>query len=99
MIFTYRSLGWICRYCHSFVEVTAHSNLPNTQTCMACHTQVQKDRSLAPIRASWKTGEPVEWVQIHRSPDYVFYNHAAHVNRATDPAIHMRRVIVENVVR
>ncbi len=75
-------LGMDCRYCHSFVDVAAHSNLPNTQTCMACHTQVQKENpKLAPIRASWKTGQPVEWVQIHRTPDYVFYNHAAHVNR------------------
>ena len=28
-------LGMDCRYCHSFVEVAAHSNLPTTQTCMA----------------------------------------------------------------
>lgn len=75
-------LGMDCRYCHSFVDVAAHSNLPNTQTCMACHTQVQKENpKLEPLRASWKTGQPVQWVQIHRSPDYVFYNHAAHVNR------------------
>ena len=71
-----------CRYCHSFVEMAAHSNVPNTQTCMNCHTQVQKDNpKLEPVRASWKTGEPIEWVQIHRTPDYVFYNHSAHVNR------------------
>ncbi len=75
-------LGMDCRYCHSFVDQAAHSNLPNTQTCMACHTQVQKENpKLEPVRASWKTGQPIEWVQIHRSPDYVYYNHAAHVNR------------------
>ena len=33
------------------------------------------------MRASWKTGQPVEWVWLHRTPDYVYYNHAAHVNR------------------
>ena len=75
-------LGMDCRYCHSFVETAAHSNLPTTQTCMNCHTQVQKDNpKLEPVRASWKTGRPIEWVQLHRSPDYVFYNHSAHVNR------------------
>jgi hypothetical protein len=75
-------LGMDCRYCHSFVDVAAHSNVPPTQTCMACHSQVQKDNpKLEPVRASWKTGEPINWVWIHRSPDYVFYNHAAHVNR------------------
>ena len=75
-------LGMDCRYCHSFVDVAAHSNLPNTQTCMNCHSQVQKDNpKLEPVRASWKTGNPIEWVQLHRTPDYVFYNHSAHVNR------------------
>jgi hypothetical protein len=33
------------------------------------------------VRGSWKTGNPIEWVHIHRTPDYVFYNHSAHVNR------------------
>src|SRR5881227_315448 len=35
-------LGMDCRYCHSFVEVAAQSNVPNTATCMNCHTQVEK---------------------------------------------------------
>ena len=53
-------LGMDCRYCHSFVEVAAHSNVPDTQICMNCHTQVQKDNpKLEPVRASWKTGQPV----------------------------------------
>ncbi len=75
-------LGLDCRYCHSFVEVAAHSNVPNTQTCMNCHSHVQKDNpKLQPIRDSWKTGKPVEWVQIHKTPDYVYFNHSVHVNR------------------
>ena len=75
-------LGMDCRYCHSFVEVAAQSNVPNTQTCMNCHSQVQKDNpKLEPVRESWKTGKPIEWVWLHRTPDYVFYDHSAHVNR------------------
>ena len=75
-------LGMDCRYCHSFVEVAAHSNVPNTQTCMNCHSQVQKDNpKLEPVRQSWKSGKPIEWVWLHRSVDYVFYDHSAHVNR------------------
>lgn len=75
-------LGMDCRYCHSFVEVAAHSNVPNTQTCMNCHSQVQKDNpKLAQVRESWTTGKPIEWVQIHKTPDYVYFNHSAHVNR------------------
>jgi hypothetical protein len=75
-------LGMDCRYCHSFVEVAAHSNVPTTQVCMNCHSQVQKDNpKLQPIMDSWRSGKPVEWVQIHKTPDYVYFNHSVHVNR------------------
>lgn len=75
-------LGLDCRYCHSFVEVAAHSNVPNTQTCMNCHSQVQKENpKLKPVHDSWNTGKPIEWVQIHKTPDYVYFNHSVHVNR------------------
>src|SRR6266436_3782895 len=76
-------LGMDCRYCHSFVEVAAQSNVPNTQVCMNCHTQVAKDNpKLEPVRASWKTGDPIDWVWIHRTVDYVYYNHSADVKPA-----------------
>ena len=75
-------LGLDCRYCHSYVEVSGHSNFPATQTCMNCHRQVQKDNpKLQPIRDSWATGTPVAWVKIHNVPDYAYFNHSAHVNR------------------
>ena len=75
-------LGMDCRYCHSFVEVASHSNVPTTQTCMACHTQIKADSpKLAAVRESWKTGQPVNWVRIHQVPDYTYFNHAVHVNR------------------
>ncbi len=79
-------LGMDCRYCHSFVEVASHSNLPSSQTCMACHTQVKPDSpKLDAVRAAWNKGAgdgpPVNWVQIHRLPGYTYFNHAAHVNR------------------
>ncbi|MEQ1860580.1 MAG: cytochrome c3 family protein [Chthoniobacteraceae bacterium] len=75
-------LGMDCRYCHSFVEVAAHSNIPTTQVCMNCHAQVQpQNPKLAPVRESWQTGKPIAWTQVHKSPDYVYFNHAAHVNR------------------
>jgi hypothetical protein len=77
-----KQMGMDCRYCHSFVEVAAHSNVPTTQVCMNCHLQVQKDNpKLQAVRDSWKTGKPVEWVQIHKTPDYAYFNHSAHVNR------------------
>jgi hypothetical protein len=75
-------LGMDCRYCHSFVEVSSHSNVPTTQTCMNCHSQVAKESAkLEPVRRSWTTGVPIKWVKVHRAPDYVYFNHSVHVNR------------------
>ena len=75
-------LGMDCRYCHSFVEESPHSNIPTTQTCLNCHSQIQKDNpKLAPVRESAETGEPIDWVQVHQTPDYVYFNHSVHVAR------------------
>ena len=75
-------LGLDCRYCHSYVEVSSHSNVPNTQTCMNCHKAIKSNSpKLQAVRDSWQTGQPVEWVRIHRVPDYAYFNHSAHVNR------------------
>ncbi|MGF1656746.1 MAG: cytochrome c3 family protein [Verrucomicrobiales bacterium] len=75
-------LGMDCRYCHNFVEVSGHSNVPSTKTCMSCHSLVGVENpKLEPVRRSWDTGEPIKWVRIHQAPDYVYFNHAVHVAR------------------
>lgn len=74
-------LGIDCRYCHSTVEKAAFAAIPASQVCMNCHTTIRNDSPrLEPVRESFKTGKPVEWVKIHDLPDYVFFNHSAHVN-------------------
>lgn len=75
-------LGIDCRYCHTDVEKSAHANIPPTETCMACHTKVAIGKgSLEVVRESWNTKKPIEWVKVHRLPDFVYFNHSAHVNR------------------
>lgn len=75
-------LGIDCRYCHTTVDQTGHAAIPPTQTCMNCHTLVHpKSPKLTPVRESAATGVPVEWVKVHDLPDYVYFNHSAHVTR------------------
>jgi hypothetical protein len=75
-------LGIDCRYCHSAVEKSWYSNIPSSSTCMNCHSQVLKDDPrLALVRESAASGKPISWVQIHRVPDFVYFNHSVHVNR------------------
>jgi menaquinone reductase, multiheme cytochrome c subunit len=75
-------LGLDCRYCHTTVDQAAFAALPPTQTCMNCHAAVKTDSpKLAPIRASYATGQPVPWKKVHDLPQYAYFNHAIHVNK------------------
>jgi menaquinone reductase, multiheme cytochrome c subunit len=76
------ALGIDCRYCHTTVEVAPHAAVPPTQTCMNCHAKVRAESpKLLPVRESYATGMPVPWVRVHDLPDYVYFNHSAHVRR------------------
>jgi len=75
-------LGLDCRYCHNAVEKSWYSNIPATSVCMNCHSVVLKDDPrLALVRDSYASGKPIPWIQIHKMPDYVYFNHSVHVNR------------------
>jgi hypothetical protein len=75
-------LGMDCRYCHNTVETTAHAAVPPTQTCMNCHKMIRSNsEKLIPVFESYATGMPVEWIRVHDLPDYVYFNHSAHVRR------------------
>ena len=73
-------LGMDCRYCHSAVEVSSHSNVPSTAVCMNCHQFIKTDSPLLEVvRESFNNQTPIEWVRVHNLPDYAYFNHAAHV--------------------
>ncbi|MCB1128829.1 MAG: cytochrome c3 family protein, partial [Verrucomicrobiae bacterium] len=75
-------LGLDCRYCHNGVEKAWYSNVPSSTLCMNCHNQVLKeDARLALVRESAASGTPIPWVQVHKVPDFVYFNHSVHVNR------------------
>jgi hypothetical protein len=73
-------LGMDCRYCHSNVEKSAVANVPPTQTCMNCHKIIlPKSEKLVPVRESWATGKPIEWVRVHKVADFAYFNHKSHL--------------------
>lgn len=75
-------LGLDCRYCHNTVEQSGHAAIPPAETCMNCHFGIRPDSpNLTPIREAYSRGTPVEWVRVHDLPDYVMFNHSAHVTR------------------
>lgn len=79
-------LGLDCTYCHTNVMESPHANVPSLHICMNCHDpgkgNIKGDSPLlAPVRDAWKSGQPMDWVRVHKLPDYVYFNHQVHVNR------------------
>ncbi len=74
--------GIDCRYCHQGAEKGASAGMPSTALCMNCHAQIwNKSPKLELVRQSYFTGRPISWVRVHQLPDFVYFNHAIHVNK------------------
>src|ERR1044072_7165992 len=74
--------GGDSRYCHTSVETSASAGMPSTTTCLHCHKQLWADSPYRePVRASFRTGKPLEWIRVHDLPDYAYFNHSIHVKK------------------
>lgn len=74
--------GIDCRYCHTTVDKDRFANIPPTETCMTCHSQIWSDSpELKPVYDSYRTGKPISWKRVHDMPDFVYFNHAIHINK------------------
>lgn len=75
-------MGLDCRYCHSVVERGAKAAVPPAATCMNCHqTVLPKSDKLTPVRAAFFENVALHWKRVTDLPDYVYFNHSAHVTR------------------
>ncbi len=69
-----------CRYCHTSVEISSSANIPPTETCMGCHSQIlTKSAKLAFVRDSYANNTPIQWNKVHDLPKFVYFNHGIHV--------------------
>jgi len=74
--------GIDCRYCHDTVDKSFTAGIPPTAVCMNCHSQIwNRSPFLDPVRASYFENKPIPWKRVHFLPDFVYFNHAIHVNK------------------
>lgn len=71
-----------CRYCHRTAETSPYAGIPATEVCMGCHAQIwNKSALLGLVRAKFFRDEPLVWNRVHRLPDFVYFDHSAHVSK------------------
>jgi mono/diheme cytochrome c family protein len=71
-----------CRYCHAGADRSAWAGLPSTQQCVSCHSPLWMSSALlAPVRQSLATNKPIPWRRVTQLPDFVYFDHAIHVNK------------------
>ncbi|MBW8885067.1 MAG: cytochrome c3 family protein [Planctomycetia bacterium] len=75
-------LGIDCRYCHTSVEQSAFAGMPETKTCMNCHSQIWVgSEMLRPVRESYATDRSIAWERVYNTPGFVYFAHHIHVQK------------------
>ena len=74
--------GIDCFYCHFEAKRSRFAGIPPTEVCMGCHGQVWNDSpTLELVRTSYFARTPMRWRRVHALPDFVHFEHSAHVNK------------------
>jgi hypothetical protein len=77
-----RDDGIDCFYCHFEAKRSSYAGVPPTALCMGCHGQVWNDSPfLALLRDSYFTKTPIAWRRVTAVPDFVHFDHSAHIQK------------------
>jgi len=70
-----------CMYCHSGALKSRQAGIPTVEKCMNCHRATKTDSpSIQRLTAIYAAAAPLQWMRIHKMPDYVFFDHRPHVS-------------------
>jgi len=80
---THVSLGIQCLYCHPGAARGPAAGIPSQAKCWGCHQQIAKTTDpkseLRFLVANVKNNTPLQWVPVAQVPDFVQFNHRAHI--------------------
>ena len=96
--------GIDCQYCHTATDRVAVAGVPSVETCMGCHSQFPPSydelSGISDLKDHWERKAPIEWLQIHRLPEYVQFKHNRHIQAGFDcqtchgPVEEMDKVVI-----
>jgi hypothetical protein len=72
-----------CLYCHTGTDRSRYAGVPSVQVCMGCHSKFPAEydelKGIQVLKTHWKEQKSIPWVRIYRVPDYVKFQHQAHI--------------------
>jgi len=77
-----------CLYCHTGTDRSRMAGVPSVEMCMGCHAAFAAEydqlEGIRVLKQHWEEQRPIEWVQIHRLPEHVKFQHQAHVRAGVE---------------
>ena len=77
-----------CLYCHAGTDESQAAGVPSVELCMGCHSQFPAEydeiEGIRILKQHWEEKKPIEWVQIHRLPEYVQFRHNRHIKAGVE---------------
>jgi len=78
-----------CLYCHTGTDRSPSAGVPSVEVCMGCHSLFPPScdsefEGIRTLKEHWEAKEPIEWQQIHRSPEYVQFRHNRHIQAGVE---------------
>lgn len=69
-----------CLYCHFGAEQGRHAGIPPANICFNCHNKIKADSpEIKKIKEAMEKNQPIQWIKVHRLPDFAYFNHSQHV--------------------
>ena len=79
--------GIDCQFCHAYARRGPVAGIPSVQRCAGCHQAILSEApEILKVLDYWENEEPIPWVRVHNLPDYVRFNHKAHLRAGFDCA-------------
>jgi len=77
--------GISCFFCHPDAATGRRAGIPPLETCMLCHERIIITHpEIKRLRAHYFDRRPIAWAQVYDVPEFVYFDHEAHVRRQVD---------------
>jgi len=71
-----------CRFCHPYVERSAHPGIPPVEKCLYCHKYIiANHREIRKEHEHYNAGTPIPWRKANYLPEHVLFKHQRHIRK------------------